>query len=301
MRCRPADQVVDEIVKLRDTYGIREIQFYDDTFTVLKKNVFEFCRLMKERNVGVTFCCFARADCFSEQMAIALKDAGCHQVMFGVESASRDMLRILQKDINLDRTKSAIAIAKKVGIDVRAAFLFGTPGETKSTIQETVDYAITLDPDIAIFNIITPYPGTQLYAWAEKNDLLQTKDWWDYELGQSIIDIPTITPDELKSGYLWAFKKFYNRPKIYLRRLRAIHSLTHLRDTIEAFFQIFFRAAIWRANRHEIEWTRHNRGDFFDLDLGKEVSKAKIPDVLSNLPPFHRTSSTSTTEVRASV
>ena len=299
LRCRPAEQVVDEIINLRDTYGIREIQFYDDTFTVLKKNVFEFCRLMKERKVGVTFCCFARADCFSEQMAIALKEAGCHQVMFGVESASRDMLRVLRKDIDLDRTKSAIAIAKSVGINVRVALLFGTPGETTSTVQETIDTAVVLDPDIAIFNIITPYPGTQLYAWAEKNGLLKTKDWWDYELGTSIIDIPSITPDELKSGYYRAFKTYYNRPKIYLRRLRAILSFTHLRDTIEAFFQIFFKAAIWRANRHNTEWTRHNKQDFYDLDLGTEVSKVKIPDVLSDIPTFHHTSSSST-EVRVS-
>jgi len=286
LRCRPADQVVDEIVKLRDTYGIREIQFYDDTFTVLKRNVFEFCRLMKERNVGVTFSCFARADCFSEQMAIALKEAGCHQVMFGVESASRKMLKVLRKDINLDRTKTAIAIAKSVGIEVRAAFLFGTPGETTKTIQETLDYAIGLDPDLAIFNIITPYPGTQLYAWAEKNDLLQTKDWWDYELGQPIIDIPTITHEELSAGYLWAFKKFYNRPKVYLRRLRTIRSLAQLRDTVEAFLQIFFRAGIWRANQHEKEWTLHSREDFFDQDFGVEISQVKIPDVLANTAIF---------------
>jgi len=291
LRTRPAAKVVDEIIHLRDTYGIREIQFYDDTFTVMKKNVLEFCRLMDEKKVGVTFSCFARTDCFNEEMARALKKAGCHQVMFGVESGSQKILKILRKDINLEKTKQAVQLAKKVNIEVRASFIFGTPGETEETIEETLAYAIDLDPDIAIFNITTPYPGTQLYAWAQEKGSLLTQDWWDYELGSSIVDLPTLSCQAIKQMYDKAFKAFYNRPLMYGRRLKRIRSLRLLRDTVEAFLYIILRVKVGQRGLYKKEWLRHHREDFFDFDFPQPRSEKEsewarnISDEMSNLLP----------------
>lgn len=267
LRTRPAAKVVEEIIHLRDKYGIREIQFYDDTFTVMKKNVLDFCRLMDEKKVGVGFSCFARTDCLSEEMACALKKAGCHQVMFGVESGSQKILKILRKDIDLERTKQAVRLVKKAGMEVRAAFIFGTPGETEQTIEETLSYAIELDPDIAIFNITTPYPGTQLYAWAEQNNALKTKDWWDYELGNSIVEIPTLSRQAIRDMYDKAFKTFYNRPVMYFRRIKKIKSLSLLKDTLEAFVYIVLRKKVGNRGNYKKEWLRHKREDFFHFDF----------------------------------
>jgi radical SAM superfamily enzyme YgiQ (UPF0313 family) len=267
LRTRDARRVVDEIKHLRDTYGIREIQFYDDTFTVMKKNALHFCELMAEENVGVGFSCFARTDCFSPKMAKALKAAGCHQVMFGVESGSQQILKTLRKDIDLERTRQAVQEAKDAGIEVRAAFVFGTPGETHHTIQETADYAMSLDPDLAIYNITTPYPGTQFYHWAEENDRLKTRDWWDYELGEPIVELGTITGEELKEAYEKAFRKFYNRPRIYAKRLLKIRSITHLRDSVDAFLQVIWKVKMSSRGRYHRGWIRHQREDFFDLDF----------------------------------
>lgn len=291
LRTRPAAKVVDEILYLRDRYGIREIQFYDDTFTVMKKNVLEFCRLMEEKKVGVTFSCFARTDCFNEEMARALKRAGCHQVMFGVESGSPRILKILRKDIDLERTKQAVQLAKKAGIEVRAAFIFGTPGETGETIEETLRYAIELDPDIAIFNITTPYPGTQLYAWAEENGVLLTKDWWDYELGNSIVDLPTLSREAIRAMYDKAFRAFYNRPTMYYRRLKSIRSVSLLKDTFEAFLYIILRVKVGHRGSYRLEWLRHQREDFFDFDFTQPRSEQEaqwarfIAEQLTNLSP----------------
>lgn len=294
LRTRPAAKVVDEIIHLRDTYGIREIQFYDDTFTVMKKNVLEFCRLMEEKKVGVTFSCFARTDCFNEEMAGALKKAGCHQVMFGVESGSPKILRILRKEIDLERTKQAVQWAKKAGIEVRAAFIFGTPGETDQTIQETLSYAIELDPDIAIFNITTPYPGTQLYAWAQENGVLLTQDWWDYELGNSIVDLPPLTCQAIRAMYDKAFKAFYNRPRMYWRRLQKIQSFSLLKDTVEAFLYIVLRVKVGQRGLYKKEWLRHQREDFFHFDFSQPRSEIEskwaqnISQELDLLSPVQR-------------
>jgi radical SAM superfamily enzyme YgiQ (UPF0313 family) len=282
LRTRDATRVVDEIVHLRDTYGIREIEFYDDTFTVMKQNALKFARLMKERDVDVTWSCFARTDCFNSEMAEALKDGGCHQVMFGVESGSRKILKILRKDIDLERTRRACRMATEAGLEVRAAFIFGTPGDTEETCQETIDYALSLDPDLAIFNITTPYPGTQLYAWAEQKGRLLTYDWWDYELGSTIVDLGTIGNERLKQIYDRAFKIFYNRPKMYWRRLKKIESWSHLKDTLDAFLQIMMKVKMTGRGAYRREWTRWRREDFFDLDFEIPTRKTPLPAVLQD-------------------
>lgn len=279
LRTRDAERVVGEIERLRDTYGIREIQFYDDTFTVMKPNALKFARLMVERKVGVGFSCFARADCFSKEMAEALKAAGCHQVMFGVESGSPQILKTQRKEIDLERTRSAVALAKAAGIETRCAFIFGTPGETVETIQETMDYAMSLDPDVAVFNVTTPYPGTQLYHWAEQNGRLLTHDWWDFEMGQTVMDLGSIDNDALKAAYHKAYKTFYNRPKMYWRRFKMINTYRQLKDTFDAFLQINFQKNTGRGAWAK-EWIQHKREDFFDLDLAGQPRVFPLPKVL---------------------
>lgn len=282
LRTRNADRVVNEIIHLRDTYGIREIQFYDDTFTVMKQNAMRFAHLMAERKVGVGFSCFARTDCFSAEMAEALKAAGCHQVMFGIESGSQKILKILRKDIDLERTRHAVNLAKQAKLEVRGAFIFGTPGETVETIQETLDYALSLDPDLAIFNITTPYPGTQLYHWAEQNGRLLTRDWWDYELGQTIVDLGSIENDVLRREYDRAFKTYYNRPKMYWRRLKRIHSFRQFKDTADAFLQIVLKMKLTGRGAYVKDWLRHRREDFFDFDFAEQPKIFALPKVLQD-------------------
>jgi radical SAM superfamily enzyme YgiQ (UPF0313 family) len=193
-----------------------------------------------------------------------------------VESGSQKILKILRKDIDLEKTKEAVRLAKKARIEVRAAFIFGTPGETGETIEETLRYAIDLDPDIAIFNITTPYPGTQLYAWAEENGVLLSHDWWDYELGSSIVDLPTLSREAIQAMYDKAFKAFYNRPVMYWRRLKKIRSLSLLKDTVEAFMYIILRVKVGQRGLYKKEWLRHQREDFFDFDFPQPRTETEL-------------------------
>ncbi|MFT5172657.1 MAG: anaerobic magnesium-protoporphyrin IX monomethyl ester cyclase [Gammaproteobacteria bacterium] len=282
LRTRDAERVVDEIIHLRDTYGVREIQFYDDTFTVMKKNTLRFARLMKEKKVGVGFSCFARTDCWSVEMATALKEAGCHQVMFGVESGSSRMLEVLRKDIDLEKTCRAVEIAKEAGLEVRSAFIFGTPGETEQTCQETIDYALKLDSDLAIFNITTPYPGTQLYNWALQNGRLLTQDWWEYELGGTIVELGSISNEKLHQVYDRAFKVYYNRPSIYWRRLKKIRSIRHLKDSVDAFLQIMLKAKLSSRGNYQKDWLKHTREDYFDFEFDLAPQPVRLPVVLQD-------------------
>ncbi|MBI3269152.1 MAG: cobalamin B12-binding domain-containing protein [Planctomycetes bacterium] len=267
LRTRSAASVVAEIEHLKKEYGIREIQFYDDTFTVMKKNVFEFCRLMVEKKVDVTWTAFVRTDCFSEEMAKSMKAAGCHQVCFGIESGDDEILKNIRKPIKCTLTKKSIDLAKQVGIEVRACFIFGNMGETLQTMQNTLDYSMDLDPDLALYNINTPYPGTQVFKWAKENGYLRTEDWNEYELSGCLLKLPTLTEQEILDFYKKAHSTFYMRPKAVWRRLKAIRRPKHILDLIHAFFYIVLRCSWQNRDGLRADWVDHKKEDFFDFDL----------------------------------
>ena len=176
-----ARRLLDEIKLLQKNHGIREISFYDDTFTAVKRNIKEFCELVIAEKVNISWSCFSRVDCVDRETLDILKKAGCHQIMYGVESADPQILLNIRKRINLPRVEEVVKMTKEVGINCRLAFMFGNPGETEETMQKTLNYAVELDPDLAVFNIATPYPGTEMYYWAKEEGYLKT------EIGPNII------------------------------------------------------------------------------------------------------------------
>lgn len=219
LRKRSAENIFLEMEMLARKYGIREIQFYDDTFTVYHNNIDKLCDLLIASKIRLTWCCFARTDCVTQELLKKMKHAGCHQVMYGIETADNKILKNIRKNIDLSKNIEAVKMTKKVGITVRCTFMFGNPGETEKTIDETIRYSIQLDPDIALYNITTPYPGTEMFAWAKDNGCLVTENWDDYDLSGPVMRLPTISLGALNKKYRQAFRNFYFRPKFLIQRL----------------------------------------------------------------------------------
>ena len=168
-----------------------------------------------------------------------MKKAGCHLILFGVETADKQIMKNINKNISLDQVIKVVKAARKIGIETRASFLLGNPGETKETIKKTIDFAIKLDPDEVQFNITTVYPGTEMYNWANEKGYILTKDWNKYNMSEVVMELPTIKPKELKEYYSLAHRKFYLRPKIIIRRLLRINSLTQLKQEIKGALAVF--------------------------------------------------------------
>ena len=239
IRKRSAQNIFLEMKILSEQYGIKEISFYDDTFTTYRRNVTRLCDLLIENKIDLTWCCFARADTVSEIMLNKMKEAGCHQVMYGIESADKNVLRNIRKNIDHQKTINAIKNTKKAGLTVRCTFMMGNPGETVESLEETIKYSIKLNPDIALYNITTPYPGTEMYAWAKNQGYLKKKSWEEYDLSEPIMSLPSISDNEIKRKYRQAFKRFYLRPKYIFKRLRDFIFLKDAKIYIEAFKSYF--------------------------------------------------------------
>lgn len=231
IRTRSGRRLAEEAVMLQERFGIREICFYDDTFTVVRKEVLAFLDGLEELKADLTWSCFSRVDSVDEPTLRRMKTSGCHQIMYGVESANPDILKNIGKRITTAKVEEAVAMTKRVGIDVRAAFMIGNPGETAESMEETMRFAIRLNPDLVIFNIATPFPGTEMFRWADEQGLITTKDWEDYDLSRPVMTLPTLSRQEMERFYSSAYRRFYLRPAYVLQRLGKIRSLA---DVLQA-------------------------------------------------------------------
>lgn len=177
-RKRDPIDVVNEIEFHLNKYPYNSIYIDDDTFNVDAKHVLEIAKLMKERGLNrIPWSFMGRADLMSEEILIALKEAGLFSVKYGVESASQEVLNDINKKLDLDRVKKMIIFTHKLGIKVHLTFTFGLPSDTLETIEQTIELACSLPGEFAQFSIATPFPGTKMYELYERNGWLTTTNW----------------------------------------------------------------------------------------------------------------------------
>jgi len=216
-RGRSPENVLEEIKLLREKYGVREIEFLDDTFTLNKERTKALCALIRKEKVDITWSCSSRVDTINEELARELKEAGCHSIYLGVESGSQRSLNFLKKGIHLKQTKKAVKVLKKLSLNTVSTFIIGIPGETIKAIEKTINFAKKLTPTLAQFTILTPYPGTEIYEFARRNSLLLTGDWSKYTTLDPVMKLPRLTAQKLKGLLRKAYMNFYCRPTQILR------------------------------------------------------------------------------------
>ena len=166
-RYRGAHSLFDEIVYLYENYGVTHILMGDDIFITNKKNVKEFCELMifSGMNEAISWECGSRVDTVDREILTLCKKAGCVLVGYGVESGSQRMLDRLNKKTTVAKCHKAVEMAQDIFGEVECTFIIGTPGETRETLQETIDFCKQHNlPPHAIF-YMTPYPKTPLWQW----------------------------------------------------------------------------------------------------------------------------------------
>jgi anaerobic magnesium-protoporphyrin IX monomethyl ester cyclase len=269
LRTRDPIKVAEQIRHLRENYGIRQVQFYDDTFTVMKKFVLEFCKKMVEMDLDISWSAYIRGDCFSDQMALAMKQAGCHQVILGIETGNAKIAERMGKPITRERYLEAVEISHRHGIEVRGSFIIGHMGETWETMEDTLNFAIEMDCDLFQLSINTPYPGTALYNEAKKNGMLIHQDWYRYGQGQVLIDQPQLSTEDIYKFERLAFRKFYLRPKPMYRLLKRLTSFRHIRDYLLAAYILLLGQS--GSDRKDWScWMNLKEEDYLDLILDNQ-------------------------------
>ena len=238
VRFRSAGNILEEIALLVKDFGVREIQLLDDTFTVAKKRFREFCELLSETDFRITWSCNSRVDSVDDELLKLMKATGCHSISYGIESGDEEMLERIKKRISLDQARTAIALTKKYGITCRASFMFGNPGETWETMQKTVQFALETMPDFVVFNIIRPYPGTEVYEWACAMGGLMREKWYMSPESGAIMRLPDLSRQDLVKAQSQAMRRFYVRPRYALSRVSRLRSFEDIRMYLEGFVSI---------------------------------------------------------------
>ncbi|MFO8010567.1 MAG: radical SAM protein [Dehalococcoidia bacterium] len=227
-------RVADEISFLMEHYGVKEIAFYDDVFTLDKKRARAICEEILRRNLKIHWTCETRVNLVDRKLLEAMRKSGCYSIAYGIESASLEILEAIGKDITLEQVREAIEITHEAGIQTVGYFMIGSPGETPETIARTIDFAKELKLDFAQFSITTPFPATKLYEMYRQ--INQCDIPWESFVyaGAGSRTAPAFETDRLSKSDLdkWtarAYREFYLRPSYFWQRIRGIRSWGDLR------------------------------------------------------------------------
>ncbi|MCX7919058.1 MAG: B12-binding domain-containing radical SAM protein [bacterium] len=225
-RYRSIDNVVAEMEYIQQTFPqVKSIFFEDDTLTANPVRCRELADLIQQKKLRIPWTANARADVDFETLQ-HLKRGGCRQLCVGFESGNQDILNRIRKGLTIDRAKQFMADARKVGILIHGCFMAGNPGETKETLQQTLEYAKELNPDTVQFYPVMVYPGTEAYQWYKAQGYLSTEDyrqWLTCEgLHNCVINLPGLTKTELVIFCDHARRQFYLRPKYIFYKLKQM-------------------------------------------------------------------------------
>ncbi len=250
-RARSAQNVVDEIEEAARTYGHDEVYFDDDTFTIDRQRVLDITHLIRERGLEqeVEWIAQCRVDTVDREMLEAMKAANCGYILYGVESGSPQMLKKMRKGITLDKVRQAFQLTHEVGIKTQAFFLFGIPGETQDTIQETIEFAKELNASSTQFAVAIPHPGTALYEECKANGWLTSEHWADYTSEASLIETPWLTAEQVEQARIRAYQRYYWRPRfivgeaLKVRRMADVKRLARGANSVRARIRFFTKAA----------------------------------------------------------
>ena len=219
-RMRSAKNVVDEMQLVHDKYGVDQVTFYDDAFSVDRSRVVKICEELHARKLEMKWDCGTRVDMVDRELMKTMRDAGCFAVWLGVESGSEAILGAMNKSIKLDQTRLAYKTAHQLGLMTIANVVLGFPGETEQTAKETIHFVKELSPDDVGFYVATPYPGTPMYEQVKKNGWLRVTDFDKYDTAGPTFETPTMTMEKLAQLRYKAYQDFYLRPSYVIKMMR---------------------------------------------------------------------------------
>lgn len=159
----PNDLIIAEMEEIHEKYGITHFYFVDDLFVVNIKRLMEFVEAMKERNLGFKWQCLARVDRLEKEHYVAMAEAGCSKIHYGIETGDPEMMVRVDKEATLEQVHNAVTWCHEAGIMAKGYFMLGLPGETEETAKATIDMACELPLTEAMFSLTTPFPGTAMW------------------------------------------------------------------------------------------------------------------------------------------
>lgn len=219
-RPRKPEYVIKEMKQCIEDFGFTQFSFEDDNISIDRKRFKNLLDLIKDELPSIRWDTpnGIEVTTLDESTLQLMKESGCTTINLAVESADEEMLKVIGKPFykkRLQKAEEVTAICKDLGINVLTFFIIGTPGETKESIQRSIDYAVKNKFDEINVSIVTPYPGTRLYNNCNKKGWLTDPLFYkkfsaddDYHQLTAIIDTPYLSAEDLNKERLRFYKEF---------------------------------------------------------------------------------------------
>jgi radical SAM superfamily enzyme YgiQ (UPF0313 family) len=201
VRYRSIEKVIGEIKFFIQEYQVHSFIFIDETFTINSKRVTEFCEALKKEKIKISWSCYARVSLVEKGLLKLMKESGCYRIGFGIESGSQTILDLMNKRETVEQADRAIKMVRKAGMICGTTFMFGYPGETLETIQETVSFCKKHLIQASFF-FTAPYPGTKLYSQVQEKVFRKYKDMDDFlevlgDAGDFVVNLTDFDDEQL--------------------------------------------------------------------------------------------------------
>lgn len=237
-RKRKVESIITEIRECVHRYQIRKFLFWDEGYTLDNTYGEEIADAIIESGLKITWYTRARIDNLQLSILKKMKQSGCTGISLGIESTNQKILDMSEKDIDIKYLDDAIRMIKSAGIATVGHFVFGLPGDTMESANETIKFAVNSGLDFAQFYCAVPYPNTKLGELAIKNGWIETFDYSKYHLAESVMHNECLTVNDIKKLRQGAFKAFYRRKKLYIRLSDMIKNDLSFSNILRIFLDV---------------------------------------------------------------
>lgn len=222
-RYNSPEYMVEYLSYLQKRFNIKHVNIYDDTFTLKRQRVIDFCELKIRAGLKMTFNCAARTEQLDLEMLKVMKKAGCWMISLGIETGDPELLKrhrsYLPKDEMdnpLDNIREMVYQIKRAGMRVKGLFMLGLPGETEESISKSMDYVFSLPLDEFNLSKLTPFPGAPMYGDIREHGHFEEN--WEQMNALNFIFVPKgFSKDRLEELYRDFYRRYFSRPKILLK------------------------------------------------------------------------------------
>ncbi|RTZ98921.1 MAG: B12-binding domain-containing radical SAM protein [Deltaproteobacteria bacterium] len=241
-RYNSAGYVYAHLKYLRQRFGIRHVNIYDDLFTLHRKRIFDLCDRLAKKPLGMQFNCAVRVGYADDDLLDALKAAGCLMVSVGIETGDADMMDTHKPGVKIDAVRDTVGRLRKKGLRVKGLFMMGLPGETEASIEKTSDFVLSLGLDDMNMSKFTPFHGAPIWQRVHEEGVF-TEDWRQMNcLNFVYIPAGIDSRETLDNLYNRHVKRFYTdrlwrkrfTKRLWQHRWSLWHLVRHLPTFIEA-------------------------------------------------------------------
>jgi anaerobic magnesium-protoporphyrin IX monomethyl ester cyclase len=212
-RYNSATYLYEHLRYLKERFGIRHINFYDDQFTFNRERVEEFTGMMIDRPLGMTFNCAVRAEHIDRELLARMRQAGCWMMSLGIETGDEELLAQHRQNPDLDHLAEKIRMIKAAGLRTKGLLMIGLPGETEQSIRRSMKYVFSLPIDDFNLAKFTPFPGSPIYE--RIHELGEFDENWEKMDCMSFVFVTKgMTRERLEQLFQEYYRNHFSRPKV---------------------------------------------------------------------------------------